>query len=99
MKTRMLLVSVTVLCALTFVIGCAERAEVGDRVLHLQELSHTDIDKINRTKSIVFITFGNLEEHGLHLAVGTDYYMAVLIIAQHLLGPFFVLSDTHCLQL
>jgi creatinine amidohydrolase len=47
------------------------------RILKLEELSFIDIDRLDRKKTIFFLTFGNLEEHGPHLPVGSDYFMAV----------------------
>ena len=46
-------------------------------VLKLEELTYTDIDQLDRDKSIFFLTFGNLEEHGPHLPVGSDFFQAV----------------------
>lgn len=37
-----------------------------NRVLKLEELSQTEIDKFDRNKSVFILTFGNLEEHGPH---------------------------------
>ncbi len=51
--------------------------ESPDRVLKLEELTFTDIDQLDRDKTIFFLTFGNLEEHGPHLPVGSDYFQAV----------------------
>jgi hypothetical protein len=47
--------------------------------LKLEELSYPDIDQIDRAKSIFFLTFGNLEEHGPHLPVGSDYFVATAL--------------------
>ncbi len=47
------------------------------RMLKLEELSFMDIDKLDRQKTIFFLNFGNLEEHGPHLPVGSDYFMGV----------------------
>jgi len=47
------------------------------RVLKLEELTFSEIDALDRDKTIFFLTFGNLEEHGPHLPVGSDYYGAV----------------------
>ena len=54
-----------------------KKSKPAGRVLKLEELSFTDIAKIDRVKSIFFLTFGNLEEHGPHLPVGSDYFQAV----------------------
>ncbi|MGD2216446.1 MAG: creatininase family protein [Gemmatimonadales bacterium] len=53
-----------------------DRSQPGN-TLKLQELTYTDIDQMDRERSIFFLTFGNLEEHGPHLPVGSDYYQAV----------------------
>jgi len=47
------------------------------RILKLEELSFTDIDRIDRAKSIFFLTFGNLEEHGPQNPIGSDYFQAI----------------------
>jgi len=43
-------------------------------VLRLEELTQSQVDGFDRQKTIFFLTFGNLEEHGPHLPVGTDYF-------------------------
>lgn len=55
------------------------RPGTAGRVLKLEELSFPDIDQIDRAKSIFFLTFGNLEEHGPHLPVGSDYFVATAL--------------------
>jgi creatinine amidohydrolase/Fe(II)-dependent formamide hydrolase-like protein len=50
-----------------------------NRILKLEELSHIEIDKLDRNKSAFILTFGNLEEHGPHLPVGTDYFEAIVV--------------------
>ena len=73
---------------LSFVVGlvaCAPAAEdaepqsvaASDRVLKLEELTYPDIDSLDRESTIFFLTFGNLEEHGPHVPVGSDYFQAV----------------------
>ena len=65
--------------------GCApaseseetEPAPTASQVLKLEELTFTDIEQIDRNNSIFFLTFGNLEEHGPHIPVGSDYFQAV----------------------
>lgn len=47
------------------------------RVLKLEELSFTDVDKLDRAKTIFFLTFGNLEEHGPQNPIGSDYFQAI----------------------
>ena len=49
----------------------------GHRVFRLEELTFTDVDALSRDRTIFFLTFGNLEEHGPHLPVGSDYFQAV----------------------
>ncbi len=63
------------------IVGCqapaTEESPLPENVLKLKELSYTDIDELDRERSIFFLTFGNLEEHGPHLPVGSDYFQAV----------------------
>ena len=47
------------------------------RVHYLEQLTQDEIDALDREKSVFFLTFGNLEEHGPHSPVGTDYYRAI----------------------
>lgn len=54
-------------------------ASAAGRVLRLEELSFTDIDALDREKTVFVLTFGNLEEHGPHLPVGSDYFQAVAV--------------------
>ena len=46
-------------------------------VLQLEELTFPEIDKLDREKTIFFLTFGILEEHGPHIPVGADYFQSV----------------------
>ncbi len=50
-------------------------APVG-RVLKLEELSVRDLESLDREKTLFVLTFGNLEEHGPYLPVGSDYFLA-----------------------
>ena len=55
----------------------AEQVQInGGRLLKLEELTYPEIDGIDRERSIFFLTFGNLEEHGPHIPVGSDYYQS-----------------------
>lgn len=54
-----------------------DKTTPGGRVLKLEELTQADIDQLDRAKTILFLTFGNLEEHGPHLPVGSDYFRAI----------------------
>ncbi len=56
--------------------GAEQAAITGGRVLKLEELTYPEIDEIDRDRSIFFLTFGNLEEHGPHIPVGSDFYQA-----------------------
>jgi creatinine amidohydrolase len=66
------------------VLGCEPRAATNDsdpsaegRVLKLEELAYPDIDALDRETTVFILTFGNLEEHGPHLPVGSDYFQAI----------------------
>lgn len=67
--------------ALLTLVACAPIADqpvdTGRPVLRLEELTYPEIDEIDRERSIFFLTFGNLEEHGPHIPVGSDYYQAI----------------------
>ena len=76
----------TLLSMLTLlVVACGQQLETPhtnaeaqrQRVYRLEELTFTDIDKLDRDRTIFFLTFGNLEEHGPHLPIGSDYFQAV----------------------
>jgi len=62
-------------------VACApvadQPADMGGPVLRLEELTYPEIDEIDRERSIFFLTFGNLEQHGPHIPVGSDYYQAI----------------------
>ena len=55
--------------------------ETADRIvgsaLKLEQLTYPQIDQLDRDKSIFILTFGNLEEHGPHVPIGSDTYQAV----------------------
>ncbi len=46
------------------------------KIIQLEELSWKQIDSFDREKTIIFIPFSPLEEHGPHLPVGTDLLTA-----------------------
>ena len=58
-----------VMCALAIVVAVV-MAQGAGRVLKLEELTYTDIDRLDRNRTVFVLTFGNLEEHGPHLPVG-----------------------------
>ena len=71
---------VTFSLALLTLIACAPVADQpGGPVLRLEELTYPEIDEIDRERSIFFLTFGNLEEHGPQIPVGSDYYQAIAV--------------------
>ena len=86
---RNILILVGVVCLIfTFLAACAptpvteedpaiQKTTEEERVFRLEELSYTDVDKLDRDKTIFFLTFGNLEEHGPHLPLGSDYFGAI----------------------
>jgi len=59
------------------VVVAAVMAQGTPRIVKLEDLTYTDIDRLDRNRSVFILTFGNLEEHGPHLPVGSDYYQAV----------------------
>jgi len=65
--------------SMVLLVICGCTSPTTDGVLRLEELTYPEIDAIDREQSIFFLTFGNLEEHGPHIPVGSDYYMAVAV--------------------
>ena len=66
--------------ALAVVVGLAsQRPAHPGRVLKAEELHYTQLDKLDRNKTVFFLTFGNLEEHGPHLPIGSDLFQASAI--------------------
>lgn len=49
------------------------RADNG-KILAMGELTWTDIESLNRERTLVLLTVGMLEEHGPHLPIGTDTF-------------------------
>ncbi|MBA3824395.1 MAG: creatininase family protein [Ktedonobacterales bacterium] len=45
-------------------------------MLHYETLTWPQLDALDRAKTVAFIAFSPLEEHGPHLPIGTDLYMA-----------------------
>ena len=69
-----------ILAALMFaliVVAVVVMAQGATRVLNLNELTYTEIDRLDRNRTVFILTFGNLEEHGPHLPVGSDAFQAV----------------------
>jgi creatinine amidohydrolase len=48
----------------------------GLKIIQLEELNWKQLDSYDRNKTIVFIPFSPLEEHGPHLPIGTDLLTA-----------------------
>lgn len=45
-------------------------------MLHLEDLTWPELDALDRKNTVIFVAFSPLEEHGPHLPIGTDVYMA-----------------------
>lgn len=45
-------------------------------MLHLETLTWPELDALDRDRTVIFIAFSPLEEHGPHLPIGTDLFMA-----------------------
>ncbi len=61
------------------------------REFKLEEMSYTDVDKLDRQKTIFLLTFGIMEEHGPVLPIGTDWIPNLAIrdrLSQHLRTAF-----------
>ena len=43
---------------------------------NLDHMTWEDVDKLDRDKTIFFLPFSPIEEHGPHLPLGTDFYGA-----------------------
>lgn len=65
-----------VVALLTVVLAYQQSGSRG-KVLNLEQLSWKEINQLDRQKTVFLITFGNLEEHGPHLPVGSDYFQAI----------------------
>ena len=73
----------SLLCCLVFmsVLACGRQPDRSsntqtgsDKILAIGELTWTDIDALNRDRTLFLLTVGMLEEHGPHLPVGTDTF-------------------------
>ena len=51
-------------------------------IFHLQELNFTELEQLNRDRSVVLFSVSPLEEHGPHLPVGTDVFTAEFFCAE-----------------
>lgn len=51
-------------------------AQIGGGIFRLKELSFTQLEVLDRNRTVVLFTVSPLEEHGPHLPVGTDIFTA-----------------------
>lgn len=80
MRKYALLVLLLIAFSAQFAGGQASRTKKPrPAVFKLEELTYPEIGKLDRAKTIFFITFGNLEEHGPHLPIGSDFFQAVAV--------------------
>ena len=84
MMQRTVLVSLTALflfasisCARSPVLDSAIQRRLPAAALRLEELTQTRLDALDRAKTVFFLTFGNIEEHGPALPLGSDYFCAL----------------------
>jgi len=74
--------AIAFLCCLASITACGRQPSDGDsnaqavsrRVLAMEELTWTDIDALNRDRTLFILPVGMLEEHGPHLPVGADTF-------------------------
>ena len=59
-----------------------EPVRAGMRVPRLAELTFTQLDALDRNRSVVIFTASPLEQHGPHLPVGTDVYISEFFVEQ-----------------
>ena len=73
----------TLLCCLSFALtaGCRRQPDnklapqpAGGQINAIEELTWTDIDALNRDRTLFILPVGMLEEHGPHLPVGSDTF-------------------------
>lgn len=69
----------TLIVSLAVMTGCGANNHQSDRIHYLENMPYPAIDAIDREKSMVFLTFGNLEEHGPHIPIGSDIFQAVAV--------------------
>src|SRR5262245_27988774 len=77
MRSQVGLIFAALVAGLTCACGTHSPNETASQIVKLEELTYADIDRLDRSKSIFFLTFGNLEEHGPHIPVGSDYFVAI----------------------
>ncbi|RLF39886.1 MAG: hypothetical protein DRN00_00790 [Thermoplasmata archaeon] len=52
------------------------------KIARFEEMKWKEIEEMDKKKSIVFLPMGSLEEHGPHLPVGTDLFIAEEIVKE-----------------
>src|SRR4030042_5461282 len=62
--------------AIFFFIASFASAQEG-KLLLLQEMTWTDVKEYLKSSDMVIIPLGSTEQHGPHLPLGTDYYLAM----------------------
>ena len=55
----------------------AQQADLPPTVPRLEELTQADLELLDREKAVFILTCGNIEEHGPHLPVGSDYFRSI----------------------
>lgn len=53
----------------------------GGGIFHLEELSFTQLEALDRSRTVVLFTVSPLEEHGPHLPIGTDLFTSGAVCA------------------
>lgn len=64
---------------MTFFLVSFSFAQTETRALVLQEMSWVDVKDYLKTNDMVIIPLGSTEQHGLHLPLGTDYFVGLEI--------------------
>jgi creatinine amidohydrolase len=70
------IVFVVIFSALMFLTVGFGRSEEQGKPLVLQEMTRTDVEEYLKTSDMVIIPIGSTEQHGPHLPLGTDCYIA-----------------------
>jgi len=63
--------------ALIFLFSSSLQAQTTGKPLLLQEMTWTDVRDYLKTNDMVIIPLGSTEQHGPHLPLGVDYYVAL----------------------
>ena len=68
------------LYAAVFLILASSASAREGKALFLQEMTWTDVQEYLRSSDMVIIPLGSTEQHGPHLPLGTDYYLATGVL-------------------